>query len=54
MEIPLDVPNERTLEKESRRKSRKGSLRRSPDKKRSDEGENQVEDNAADEDYVVR
>ena len=53
MEIPLDVPNEGTLEKASRRKSRKGSLRRSPDKKRSDKVEDQGEDNAADEDYVV-
>ena len=49
----MEAPNERTQEKESRRKNRKGSSRRSPDKKQSDEGDNQVEDNTADEDYVV-
>ena len=49
----MEAPNERTQEKESRRKNRKGSSRRSPDKKQPDEEDNQVEDNTADEDYVV-
>ena len=48
MEIPLDAPSDEVPENDPRRKGRKGSLRRSPDKKRLDEGEDH---DAMDEDY---
>ena len=48
MEIPLDASSDEVPENDLRRKGRKGSLRRSPDKKRLDEGEDHE---AMDEDY---